>query len=120
MVATNIVFNGLLTVLAAWLVVSSTYRLALRLIMAVICVGGLADLSALFWVGYPPVWPGELIVNVGLVLLLVWQVVVPLHAVAPHRNTIKKIRKDRIKEPQSSVGERLSVTAIKSNRGKSQ
>ncbi|AZE48343.1 hypothetical protein C4K04_2671 [Pseudomonas chlororaphis] len=75
LVIVNALINLLTTLLAAWLMASSTQRLMLRVIMSLICTGGLADMSALVWIGIPPVWPGETVTHLGIVLVLILLIV---------------------------------------------
>ncbi|WP_434113602.1 hypothetical protein [Paraburkholderia caffeinilytica] len=70
MIYTAITLDVVLTLCGAWLMATPGRGLGSRLIMAMIMAGQFTDLAGLLWYGKIDVWPGELLGNAGITLLL--------------------------------------------------
>lgn len=68
----NMVINLLATLVAAWVLAMPKQPRLLKVIAAIMCAGGLANMYGLVWFGYHSVWPGELVFNLGALGVLAW------------------------------------------------
>jgi len=74
----NAVFNYLITMLAMWIMVSPMQRTVLRVVMALMSVGGITNIYGLFLFQYHQIWPGEIVTNGAIVMVLIWLIIQPL------------------------------------------
>lgn len=74
MIWINAFANMVMTFCALWLLASPKRTKIMRVTMAVVASGTIANIIGMFWFSNIKIWPGELIENIGMAFLLAWYI----------------------------------------------
>lgn len=72
MLTIYMVFNLSLVLVAILLISKPHVSIDLRLIFSIFLIGGVANIAGILWFGYANVYPGEAVITVAALLLLIW------------------------------------------------